>query len=53
MDCSPIKPDVNASDHLPEPLCSMVDLVLEYQEIFIGPDGKVEFNKWVRHILDV
>ena len=36
-----------------EQLESVVDLVLEYQDVFIGPDGKVGFTNHVRHTINV
>ena len=30
-----------------------MDLVLEYQDAFIGPDGKVGFTNCVRHTIDI
>ena len=58
----------NECKRLPEHLCCMlppvgiqttdelgavVDLVLEYQDIFIGPDGKVNFTHCAKHTIDV
>ena len=68
VDSLATEPDVSSVSRLPEHLRCMtppvgllttkqteevVDLVLEYQDIFIGPDGKVGFTNRVRHTIDV